>query len=246
VNYYNMTISYSVIIPAYNEGKWLPDTLNFLKRSMEAVEANGEIIVVDNNSTDNTAQIAKKNGARVIYEPVNQISRARNAGAKIAKGQYLIFLDADTILPPDLLQTALFNLSTGMCCGGGVVVATDKTLRPFAQKFVDFWNWLSIKFGIAAGCFIYCLREGFEGAGGFSELVYAGEEIFFSHSLKSWGRKIGLDFRIILTPSVITSIRKIEWFTIYQMTVRILFILVFPFAIHFRIFCSPWYYRPKK
>ena len=242
----DMTISYSVIIPAYNEEKWLPDTLNFLKKAMEAVEANGEIIVVDNNSTDNTAQIAKENGAHVIYEPINQISRARNAGAKIAKGQYLIFLDADTILPPDLLQTALFNLSTGMCCGGGVVVATDKILRSFAQKFVDFWNWLSIKFGLAAGCFIYCLREGFEGAGGFSELVYASEEIFLSHSLKSWGRKRGLDFRIILTPSVITSIRKIEWFTIYQMTVRILFILVFPFAIRFRIFCSPWYYRPKE
>ena len=85
VNYYDMTISYSVIIPAYNEGKWLPNTLNFLKKAMEAVEANGEIIVVDNNSTDNTAKIAKENGARVIYEPVNQISRARNAGAKIAK-----------------------------------------------------------------------------------------------------------------------------------------------------------------
>jgi len=76
--------------------------------------------------------------------------------------------------------------------------------------------------------------------------VYAGEEIFFSHSLKSWGRKRGLAFRIILNPPAITSIRKIEWFTIYQMTIRILFILVFPFAISFRIFCSPWYYRPKE
>jgi len=68
VNYYDMTISYSVIIPAYNEEKWLLGTLNFLKKAMEAVEANGEIIVVDNNSTDNTAQIAKENAELLLLQ----------------------------------------------------------------------------------------------------------------------------------------------------------------------------------
>ncbi|MBC2695901.1 MAG: glycosyltransferase [Desulfobacteraceae bacterium] len=242
-----MMIFYSIIIPAYNEEKWLPKTLDVLKKSMETVEAKGEIIVVDNNSTDNTSQIAKEYGVRLIYEPINRISSARNAGVKIAKGQFLIFLDADTFLSPDLLQKAISNLSSGKCCGGGVVIAAaEKALHPFAQKVVDLWNWISIKFGLAAGCFIYCLRKGFDDTGGFSELVYAGEEIFFSYFLKAWGKKKGLDFRIILSPPVLTSIRKLEWFTVYQMILRISFIVVFPYAIRFRIFCSSWYYRPKE
>ena len=56
----------------------------------------GQLIVVDNNSSDATAQIARDHGATVVYEPVNQIARARNRGAEAAEGEALIFLDADS------------------------------------------------------------------------------------------------------------------------------------------------------
>ena len=97
-----MGIQYSVIIPAYNEENWLPQTLAGLKTAMAASDLPGEIIVVDNNSTDRTAQIAASHGARVIFERRNQISRARNAGAGAARRGHLIFLDADTLIPPGL------------------------------------------------------------------------------------------------------------------------------------------------
>ncbi|NQZ69946.1 MAG: glycosyltransferase, partial [Lentisphaeria bacterium] len=101
-----MTIDYSVIIPAYNEEKLLPDTLASLKEKMSDVtDYSGEIIVVDNNSTDATAEVAKAAGAIVVFEEHRQIARARNAGGQIAKGRYLIFLDADT-LPTDGLILA--------------------------------------------------------------------------------------------------------------------------------------------
>jgi glycosyltransferase involved in cell wall biosynthesis len=51
----NMTPCYSIIIPAYNEEKWLARTLPYLKQSMDMSEVSGEVIVVDNNSTDGTA-----------------------------------------------------------------------------------------------------------------------------------------------------------------------------------------------
>ena len=240
-----MTVCYSIIIPAYNEEKWLVRTLPALREAMDMLDVLGEVIVVDNNSTDQTARIACQHSAQVVFEPVNQISRARNTGARIAKGRYFIFLDADTFLAPVLLQTALDNLSGCQCCGGGVLVGADKPIRPFARKALNLWNWISKKFGFAAGCFIYCLREGFEAIGGFSEKVYAGEEIRFSHHLQSWGKKRGMAFQIISAPPVITSSRKLEWFSPLQLVLPVLVLTIFPFTLRFRLLCSHWYFRPK-
>ncbi|MHC4458782.1 MAG: glycosyltransferase family 2 protein, partial [Planctomycetota bacterium] len=188
---------YSVIIPAYNEEELLADTLKALKAAMMTVTMHGEIIVVDNNSTDKTAEIARKFEARVIFEKINQISRARNAGAKHARGIYLLFLDADTLISPDLLQTALQNLKNKQCSGGGSTFAPDKKIKTFYQRGMDIWNWFSVRSEIAAGSFIYCLRDGFEAVGGFSEKVYASEEFWFSINYKRWGKKRGLGFKII-------------------------------------------------
>jgi glycosyltransferase involved in cell wall biosynthesis len=128
-----MTIIYSVIIPAFNEEIWLPRTLAALQSAMDAIPLEGEVIVVNNNSTDRTPQIARKYNAHVAFEPVNQISRARNTGARAAKGRFFIFLDADTLVSPALLQAALDYLSSGECGGGGSLVDYDKPLRPMPK-----------------------------------------------------------------------------------------------------------------
>ena len=100
-------ISYSVIIPAYNEEVLLAGTIAEIRRVMDdLLPIDGEMIVVDNNSVDRTPKIATDAGARVVFEPINQISRARNAGAREAKGKYLFFVDADTVVPFPLLKKA--------------------------------------------------------------------------------------------------------------------------------------------
>jgi len=240
-----MTPCYSIIIPAYNEEKWLTRTLPYLKKAMETLDVSGEVIVVDNNSTDGTARVARRHNARIVFEPVNQISRARNTGARIAKSRYFIFLDADTLLAPALLQNALYHLSSGRCCGGGCLVDFDKPISPFSRKILDLWNWISITFGFAAGCFIYCRRDGFEAIGGFSEKVYAGEEIWFSHQLRSWGNKRNMAFQMILLHRIITSSRKLEWFSPLQLALSVVVLTIFPFSLRFRRLCSHWYYRPN-
>ena len=101
---------YSVIIPAYNEAEFLPRTLTYLRKAIQTIDIKCEVIVVDNNSQDNTSQIAEEYGAAVFFEKINQISRARNRGGKHAAGEYLIFLDADTIIKPGTLKRALKNL----------------------------------------------------------------------------------------------------------------------------------------
>lgn len=237
-------MDYSIIIPAYNEQDWLSQTLSALEEAMETLSLPGEVIVVDNNSGDRTPQIARQHNAQVVFEPVNQISRARNTGARAAKGRYLIFLDADTILSADLLQTALSNLSSGQCCGGGVLVDFDKPIKPLARAALKFWNQAALKFGLAAGCFIYCLREGFEAIGGFSEKVFASEEIWFSQQLQTWGRQRQMTFQVIPSPRIVTSSRKLEWFSPFEMIFTGIVLMIFPFALRFRIACMHWYYRP--
>ncbi|SVD77574.1 uncharacterized protein METZ01_LOCUS430428, partial [marine metagenome] len=80
---------YSIVIPAYDEELLLPATITALRKAMAEIPETGEIIVVDNNSKDATAEVARDAGARVTFEPVNRISSSRNAGAKIAHGKWL-------------------------------------------------------------------------------------------------------------------------------------------------------------
>ncbi|MGD2011696.1 MAG: glycosyltransferase [Desulfobacterales bacterium] len=87
---------YSIVVPAFNEELYLPQTLGSLRSAMATVAMPGEIIVVDNNSTDRTSDVARRWGATVAFEAINQISRARNTGARRARGRYLIFVDTAT------------------------------------------------------------------------------------------------------------------------------------------------------
>ena len=239
-----MDTDYSIIIPAYNEEALLANTLEVLQKAMAGIPLNGEIIVTDNNSTDRTPEIAKTAGARVVFEPINQISRARNTGAKHAEGRYLIFIDADTLAPPGLLQTALSNLENGKCCGGGANVCFDTAVGLPARVVLAYWNAISRVFHLAAGSFVYCLREDFEACGGFSEKHYAAEEIWFSIALKRIGNKLNRKFCIISKPEVITSSRKLLWFSHIQQLALLTFLALFPFMMRYKWICGYWYKRP--
>ncbi|HLQ78078.1 MAG TPA: glycosyltransferase, partial [Terriglobia bacterium] len=84
----------SIVIPAFNEERLIGKTLACVRDAISEFTRRGwesELIVCDNNSTDRTAEIARAAGAEVVFEPRNQISRARNAGARRASGEWLIF-----------------------------------------------------------------------------------------------------------------------------------------------------------
>src|SRR5437667_4737779 len=99
-----------------------------MRSAMEAFAERGwpaELIVCDNNSTDRTAQIARAAGARVVFEPVNQISRARNAGAAHATGDWLIFVDADSYPSDSLIAEVAEEIETGNCLAGGCTIKLE-------------------------------------------------------------------------------------------------------------------------
>lgn len=241
-------VDYSVIIPAYNEEKFIADTLRRLSEAMASSDMRGEVIVVDNNSTDRTAEIAaaaELNGSgrvQVVFEPVNQIARARNAGAREAAGRFLIFLDADTKVTPALLSRALDILSDGKHCIGGVLLSFGERSKTRGGRIALSFNWLAKKWQLIPGCFVFCLREAFDGVGGFCQKVYFSEEIKFAKAVKKWGKKRDLSMHLITDMKIETSSRKLDY-PGHVILTALIGIFLLPLATRIKPLAWIWYKR---
>ncbi len=225
----------SFIIPAHNEEYLLGKTLQQAVRSAQAVGQPFEIIVADDTSTDRTSEIAHSHGATVVPVNLRKISAVRNAGARRAKGDRLIFLDADTLLPLATLRKAVAALDHGVV-GGGARVGVSDTIGWGATAAMTLWNMVSRTFCLAAGCFMFMRRDAFEAAGGFDEQYYVCEEIFMSVSLKKRG------LFVVLSEPVLTSGRKARMYTASQLaaiTARVL--LSGPRAMRHKQGLGLWY-----
>lgn len=233
-----------MIVPAWNEADELPQTLPVLQRALDELGLAAEIVVVDNASTDGTAEIARAHGAHLVLEPERHIARVRNAGAAAARGRFLIFVDADTRPSAELLRASLSLLDSGTVCGGGARIVFETPDRILYRWGTVFWNAIALRLNLAAGCYVFATREAFAATGGFSEQVYAGEEILFSLRMQRWGRRHGKRFRVLREPRVQTSARKAEWFSLWQHLALLTLLALFPFALRSRRLCGFWYRRP--
>ena len=211
-------VKVSVIIPAYNEAKLLPQTLKAVHASAHAFSELGwtsELIVCDNNSSDNTAEIACASGAKVVFEPINQIARARNAGAAAATGDWFIFVDADSQPSPALFATVASEIQDGRCLGGGALVELDEySLGAWLGNHL--WNWISRLTRYAAGSFIFCEAQAFRELGGFSLDLFVAEEIEFSQRLNRLARKRDKSVKIITQHRLATSARKLALYSRWE------------------------------
>lgn len=237
---------YTVVIPAFNEAEELPETLRAVKAVMAQEASPGELIVVDNNSTDRTASVALANGAdRVVFEPMNQIARARNAGAAASRGTHLVFIDADTRVPPDLLNESLRLLRSGQYVGGGAVIEFEGSISAVGRFGIGLWERISKLTKIAAGSYLFCRADAFREIGGFDEQLYASEEVRLSRRLKKWGKVRKMAFTIIAASPARTSARKLQWYSGPQILAWVLLMLLFPIAVRWRSLCGFWYQRPQ-
>ncbi len=200
----------SVIVPAYNEEAGLAASLRSILSAMSAFDWRGwssELIVCDNNSTDKTADIARAAGAFVVFERQNQISRARNAGAAHATGDWLVFVDADSHPTPHLFDDVADEIMKGRCVAGGSTVVFDSS-HPIVRAGAWGWNTLSRLNRWAAGSFIFCETAAFRAVGGFSQELYASEEIDFFRRLKRLARQQRRTIVILHRYPLLTSARK--------------------------------------
>ncbi len=205
----------SVIVPAFNEEKLLGASLGEIRSAARAFEARGwtvELVVCDNNSTDRTAEIARAAGAKVVFEPVNQIARARNAGAAAATGDWLIFVDADTHPGAELFADVAEQIVAGKCLAGGATIRLDEKM--FVPGCItSLWNFISRWQRLMAGSFIFVEAAVFRQVGGFSPDLFAAEEIDLSQRLKRFARGTGRGIVILHRHPIKTSARKMKLYT---------------------------------
>ena len=208
------TVRLSVLVPAFNEEELIEPTVRSVHDSFAALgRRDYEVVVCDNNSSDRTAARAAAAGARVVFEPHNQVSRARNAAARLARGEWLIFLDADTLMSRPLLEATLSRIESGRIGAGGALVSLD-TERPgwFGAMFQWGWNRLSVARRLAPGSYIFCLRAAWEEVGGFDEDLYFLEDVLFSKKLRRWCRRHRRAVSIVTEARAVTSARKLAWY----------------------------------
>jgi len=205
----------SVVIPAFNEEKLISASLASVRDALRAFAECGwesELIVCDNNSTDRTAELARAAGATVVFEPINQIGRARNRGAEAASGDWLIFVDADSHPRREIFAEVAEAIRSGRYLYGGATIKLDGRHRA-ANALTGFWNLVSRYKRFAAGSFIFCETAAFRRLGGFDINLYASEEIDLSQRLKKTARAGGKRGVIFHRHPVLSSARKVRLYS---------------------------------
>lgn len=185
-------MKFSFVIPAYNEE-------SYLKKCLASVKKQGikdyEVIVAYSPSSDNTLKIARKFGAKIVTTPKRGPGKAKNAGATKAKGEYIIFLDADTILPKNFLPTTIKKLNSGVIGVGYIFRSAEN------HRLLDiFYNTIGRLFLTWTGWFFTCYtvkRSAFLKVNGFDRTLEMNEDIDLARRLKRVGRiKINKDITL--------------------------------------------------
>lgn len=207
----NPTIS--LIIPAYNEEKYLGTTLNSVMKAKESYmnPSSIEIIVVNNSSTDNTNKIAENYGAKVVFEEKRCIASVRNKGVESAEGKIIGFLDADSIVTPNIFNSIDNTMSSGEYIGGGTIIKFGR--NSIGLFFTYCITVIPAKWLLGVMCgLMFTEKMIFKELGGFDESFYCAEDSKFALELKKYGKQKGKNFKIITDDYVITSTRAFDKF----------------------------------
>ena len=199
----------SFVIPAHDEEDWIAGSVRAIQSAAGQLKIEYEIIVVADSCTDRTAAIAAEFGASVLEVDCRQIGASRNAGARLATGEFLFFVDADTEVTLRAVELALEELRAG-AVGGGSTLSFDGPIPFFMRLMIKVTSFMLATARYTGGCFFFCHRSKFELVGGFDESLFIAEEIFLARDLKKHGRFV------IVRGRVLTSARKVRNHTLKE------------------------------
>jgi glycosyltransferase involved in cell wall biosynthesis len=197
----------SFVVPAWNEEAHLAATLTCIREAAQSLGERFEVVVANDGSTDRTRHIAEQLADRTVHVHHRQIAATRNAGARIAQGDLLEFVDADTLVTGDLLRAVVRAVRQG-AVGGGCFARFDEPVALWGALAVVLANAYNRLFRVAYGCFLFCTREAFDAVGGFDPSLYITEEVTMSQALRRLGRFV------VLPHWVVTSGRKTRALTL--------------------------------
>lgn len=177
----------SVVVPAYNEEKNIGSCLESIV-SQTYPKNRFEILVIDNNCTDKTAEIAEKYGAKVIKENRQGLVFARIKGADSAKGEIVAFIDADTKANSDWLKQMVTVYQNDKR-----VVGVAQILDPYPKNFlvnifIPFANLCDKALRIMPGSHFSFKKDAYLKSGGYSTKATFYEDVFISKKLKKIGK----------------------------------------------------------
>lgn len=194
----------SIIIPTYNEEEYLPNLLTSIQR--QGFD-DKEVIIADAHSVDNTLEIAESFGCKIV--PGGLPATGRNNGAKVAEGELLLFLDADSVLTNNYISSAIeefefYNL--------GIAITQ---IVPLEKGFInqishEFANYLTKQISQikphGAGCYgILTYKSLHEKVGGFDENIDFGEDTDYIERIGKISR-----FKVLDNPRLLISTRRLE------------------------------------
>jgi len=198
----------SLVIPAYNEARLLPRLLDSVETARSRYRRGVQVIVADNASTDATAAIAAARGCEVARVEKRRIAAARNGGARLAKGEMLSFIDADSSIHPDTFSAIDQALARADVVGGATGVWPERWSLGIAATWMAMMPvvWLT---GMDTGV-VFCRRADFEALGGYDEERELAEDVAFMWALKRLGARCGRKLVRLTHVKAMASMRKFD------------------------------------
>jgi glycosyltransferase involved in cell wall biosynthesis len=193
----------SIIIPTFNEEKYLPLLLRSIRKQ---TFKDYEIIVADNNSIDLTSCVASKFGAKVVKGGTP--AQGRNRGAQVAKGEWLLFLDADVVLPKDFLKTAMEEIGKSDCSAVSCLAKplSDKKVDKILHNAANLYILATKKtFSHAAGFCIFSKSQTHRLIGGFDESLKMAEDHDYVYRINKIAK-----FDILKSVQIPVSVRRLN------------------------------------
>jgi glycosyltransferase involved in cell wall biosynthesis len=224
---------FSVIVPAYNAARTLDECL----RRIDELQGDKQVIVVDDGSTDATADIIQTHGADLVSLPRSGPSVARNEGAKHATGDILLFVDADVYLPRDLLIRVSELLDGHPETAAVQALYSDRVfpynLASLYKQKMQHWlmHRISARELVELGAFAVAIRrKPFSNLGGFDPTVHKPlcEDLELGHRLTQNGWKIVVDntlvvdhdTRVGILDLLIGKFRRSKWYSAWTIASR--------------------------
>ena len=202
---------FSVVIPAFNEQEYLPKLLESVEQARD-LDAGGreaiEVIVANNQSTDDTAITARDLGYRVVSVEKRSIGAARNGGAEIATGEVLCFMDADFIIHTQSFNVSDAFMSAGNYSGGATGAVLGR--YSFGLGMTEIVMTASVRLvGVNTGI-VFCRQDVFEEVGGYNEAKKYAEDVEFFVAMRKCGKKKGQKTILSTRAPATISTRKFD------------------------------------